>query len=82
MRELPVLLLLFDVGPLKFCWVITGGGFVEAGVCQMKYRAMARASMMPMARMRVNLLLSGLVGSSTAAAGSEVSLRAGSGAIC
>ena len=54
-----MLTLLFEEVPLKFCWVITGVEFVDAGVCQMKYRAIQSARIIMIATMRVSFFLLG-----------------------
>ena len=77
-----MLTLLFEEVPLKFCWVIAGDEFVEAGVCQMKKSAMPSARMMMIATTRVIFFLSGKREAEIGIIDSEVSLNSVSGAIC
>ena len=52
-----MLTLLLEEVALKFCWVIAGDEFVDAGVCQMKKRTIQSASRRRIATLRVSFFL-------------------------
>ena len=77
-----MLTLLFEEVPLKFCWVITGDEFVDAGVCQMKKSAITSARIMMIATMRVSFFLLGNREAEMGVKESGVSLNSVSDTIC